>query len=236
MNTEPTLPVLPDSEPEPDLFALEEAERAAAYRSLNPLAVISLALGGLSVLTLLSWYVAFIPIAGLLLGFLARRQIRRTPDESAGMGLAIAGMGLSLALWAFGAVVLMVQHANEVPIGYAEISFNLLQPNRDAREVLPSVATDLNEKRVYITGYMYPGRQSIRIKQFLLVPTQGHCKFCSSSIVPTEMINVKFTEDVTADYTTGRVGVGGKLLVDKSPGFQDASGFPYTLVADYIKQ
>jgi hypothetical protein len=235
MNADTTPPVEPDLEQE-DLFALEDEEQAAAYRALVPAAMISFALGLLSVLTLLSWYVAVVPIAGIVFALLARRRIQRAPTELTGMGWATAGLVLSIGLWIVGIVVLTTAHFNAVPVGYTEVTFAALQPDMDAREILPAKATDLHEKRIYITGFMYPGRQSIRIKEFLLVPTQGHCKFCSSSIVPTEMVRVKFTGDVMADFTTGRVGVGGKLLVDKSPGYRDADGYPYTLEADYLQE
>lgn len=205
------------------------------YQVLYPPAVISLVLGGLSILTFLSWYLAVLPVAGILLGLQALREIKHAPLELTGKRLALAGLGLSVGLWIVGGTALVMIHTSEVPIGYTETSFPSLQPNRDAGEILPAKAIDLNDKRVYLTGFMYPGRQSIRIKEFLLVPTQGHCKFCQTSIVPTEMVRVKFTGDVLADYSTNRVGVGGKLHVDQSPGFQEGEGCPYTLEADYFQ-
>lgn len=234
MSTDEFSSVAPAPEPEQDLIAAEEAQRAAAYRVLNPLAVVSLVLGVLSLLTFLTWYLAVIPIAGIVTAVIARRQLRRAPDEVTGMPAANAGFVLSIALWILGVIILTTTHSR--PPGYTEISFDTLQPNFDAHEILPAKASDLHEKRVYITGYMYPGRQSVRIKQFILVPTQGHCKFCASSITPTEMVNIKFVGDVMADFTTSRVGIGGKLKVDKSPGFRDADGYPYTIEADYLEQ
>ncbi len=234
MNTEQSPPTVPDSET--DLFAYEEEQRSEVYRVLSPLAVVSLALGALSVLTLLSWYLAIIPIAGITVALIARRQIQRAPDDLTGMGAATSGLVLSVAMWITGAVILASLHMTGVPIGYTEISFPMLQPDRDEGEILPAKATDLNEKRVYLTGYMYPGRQSVRIKEFVLVPSRGHCKFCNALVAPTEMIRVKLVGDLMADFSNERVAIGGKLLVDKSPGWRDNGGLPYAVEADYLRQ
>ena len=47
------------------------------YRSLNLLAVLSGVCGLLSILTVFTWFLGLIPLTGLLLGFLALRQIDR---------------------------------------------------------------------------------------------------------------------------------------------------------------
>jgi hypothetical protein len=236
MNVDQTPPAVPSNEPDPDLFAYLDDERPGDYRVLNVEAVLSLAFGLLSVLTVFSWYLAFLPLAGLAFAWIARRRIQRAPEELTGMRLAVAGAALSVVLWITGMVVLTMSHMQSVPIGYTEISFHDLQPDLTAGEYISSKAIDLNDKRIYITGFMYPGRQNIRIKEFLLVPTAGHCKFCSTNIAPTEIMRVRFSGDLRADFTTNRIGVGGKLVVDKTPGFRDSGGFPYTLEADCLQE
>ncbi|NUQ63384.1 MAG: DUF4190 domain-containing protein [Pirellulales bacterium] len=219
-----------------DFFDYEEELRSPErYRQVNLLAVLSTTVGGLSALTMFHWYLGFIPVAGIILAALAQRQISRAPEEYTGQRLVIAGFALSLGMWLFGAGVLTFSRMREVPIGYELITWQTLKPERSSGEILPKTAIDLHEKRVYLKGYMYPGRQVINLKEFLLVPTQGHCKFCTSQIAKHEIVRVKFVGDYKADYTTHHVGIGGKLLVDQSPGFHESGGLPYTIEADVFQ-
>ena len=73
----------------------------AIARSARP-AVVGVALGALSILTALHWALALVPVAGIVLGWRAQRQIRAAPDEWTGLGLAKLGMGLSVGLWVLG--------------------------------------------------------------------------------------------------------------------------------------
>lgn len=236
MTTDPHAPQVAAGASNPATPWEDDDEPQPTYQALHPSAVLCLGLGVLSILTALSKWLAIIPLAGILLGLLARRDIKKAPLELTGLRVATVGLGLSVGLWVVGILILSSLHASSVPIGYTEVSFPALQPNPLVREIVPPKAVELHEKRVYLTGYMYPGRQSIRIKEFLLVPTVAHCKFCQADLAPTEMVRVQFTGDVMADYTSNLVGVGGKLRVDKSPQFRDAEGFAYTLEADFFQE
>ncbi len=213
----------------------EELYSPERYRQVNLLAVLSAVVGCLSILTMFHWYLGFIPVAGIVLAVLAQRQINRAPEEYTGQRLVIAGFALSIGMWMAGAGVLTFARMNEVPIGYELITWQTLKPEKSSADILPQSAVDLHEKRVYIKGYMYPGKQVINLKQLLLVPTQGHCQFCSSQIAKHEIVRVKFVGDYKADYTTHHVGIGGKLLVDQSPGFHESGGLPYTIEADVFQ-
>lgn len=213
----------------------EELHSPQRYRQVNLLAVLSTVVGGLSLLTMFHWYLGFIPVAGIILALLAQRQISRAPEEYTGQRLVISGFALSIGMWLVGAGVLTFSHMKEVPIGYEAIDWQTLKPDKGSAEILPQAAIDLDEKRVYLKGYMYPGRQVVNLKEFLLVPTQGHCKFCSSNIAKHEIVRVKFVGDYRADFTTHHIGVGGKLLVDQSPGFHESGGLPFTIEADVFQ-
>lgn len=220
----------------PDFFDYEEELYSPErYRKINLLATLSVAVGALSILTIFHWYLGFIPVAGILLGLLAQRQIGRAPEEYTGQRLAIVGIGLSVVMWLVGAGVLTFSRMREVPIGYEAITWETLKPDKSAGEIVAQKAVDLHEKRVYLKGYMYPGRQVINIKEFLLVPTQGHCKFCSTDIARHEIVRVKFVGDYRAEYTTHHVGIGGMLKVDKTPGAYESGGLPYTIEADVFQ-
>jgi hypothetical protein len=202
------------------------------YRSLNPLAVLSGVFGLLSILTVFTWFFGVIPVTGIVLGFLALRQIDRAPEETAGRAMARAGMGLCVVLWALGGYLYKAWQS-EVPPGYKRVTFAMLQPDETvAGQKLPKNAIDLDGERVFIKGFMYPGRQTIAIKEFLLVPTRTHCKFCSSNIPSTEMIQVEMMGDLTVNFTTDMAGVGGQLMVNPAAG---SGGLPYRLEADHFR-
>ncbi|NLY01966.1 MAG: DUF3299 domain-containing protein [Rhodopirellula sp.] len=219
-----------------DFFAEdEEPQSRQRYRRVNLLAVLSVAAGALSILTMFHWLLGFLPVAALVLALLGLRQIGRAPEEYTGQRVAITGAALAAGMWLFGSGVILFSHIREVPIGYEAISWQTLKPDRSSGEILPQGAIDLNEKRVYLKGYMYPGRQVMNIKEFLLVPTIGHCKFCSSALAKHEIVKVQLTGDLREEYTTHQVGIGGKLQVDQSPGFRHSGGLPYTIEADVFQ-
>jgi hypothetical protein len=191
----------------------EELAPATSYRAVNLLAVLSAVFGLLSVLTMFSWYLAVLPLTGISLAILAVRQIRRAKEVMAGLWLARGGVIASLGLWAFGAWFLAF-YASEVPTGYIPVTFDMLQPDRDKpSELVPPRANELNDQYIYIKGYIYPGRQITGLKSFILVPTRGHCQFCTRQLQPTEMIFAKMMGDLTADFSNEMTGIGGKLKV-----------------------
>src|SRR5580704_7338987 len=129
------------------------------YRALSAVAVASLVAGVLSLAAPLSWLCLGFPIAGLILGTLAWRQISARPDELAGLSLAKAGVGLSALFFLVGPGWLLLQQATEVPAGYERVSYEQLQPSPSALGVpIPPEAYALEGKKVFIKGYVYPGR------------------------------------------------------------------------------
>ncbi len=206
-----------------------------AYRAVSLLAVASLVFGVLSILTVFSWFFAVIPLAGIVLGRLALQRIRDFPSELTGRGLAWAGLVVSLGLWIFGSTCLVFARYREVPYGYTALSFESLQADEDVPgEKIPLAILDLEDKKVYIKGYMYPGRRSMGIKQFILVPTIGHCKFCSRQLKSTEMILVTLAGDLTTRYRSHLAGFGGKLRIDAEQAARAFGGLPYRIEADYM--
>ena len=203
------------------------------YRALNALATVSVALGALSILTAFSWYFLVLPLAGIVLGLKALKQIARAPEEMMGQGLAAAGVGLSVLLCLVGSMCLAIAQRNAVPSGYTQVDFTTLQAD-DTKpdQKVSDEAVELDETRIFIRGYMYPGRQTIGIKQFTMVPSAGLCKFCTTKIKPTQMVRVEMVGDKTANYKTNLAGVGGKLLIDKNPPVNTS---PYVIEADVFK-
>lgn len=221
----------------------DEYEGPVSYRTVNPFAVASLALGVLSFLTMFSWFLFFIPIAAIVLGWVALAQITNRPGQYTGNKLAISGIIVAVVLWTCGTAYVVFVAGAEVPIGYTRVTFTQMQPNPDNKgEVVPQEILDLQfdaaameKKRIFIKGYLYPGRQTIGLRQFILVPSQSHCKFCASQLSSTEMISVKLEGDLQINYRTQLVHVGGKLTVDKAEAARPLGGSPYMINADYVK-
>jgi hypothetical protein len=210
--------------------------RVASYRRLEPLAVWSLTLGGLSFLPLFGWPMIVLPVGGAICGLLALRQIKNLPGERTGHKFAVAGLALSIGLGLLGVVGYAFFVVHGAPIGYTSVTFNEMQPNRDKGEVVPQKIEDLKSKFIFVKGYMYPGRRSMGIKEFVLVPTQSHCKFCQRDLASTEMIKVVMVGDQLADYSTNLVGVGGKLDIDNNEALRPLGGMPYKIEADVFRE
>jgi hypothetical protein len=208
---------------------------------LSIAAVLSVIFGLFSILTVFGWVFWVIPILALLLSISALKQIKYAPDDFEGKPIAWAGMALALVLAITGG---FYDHFNKnVPAGYKAVAFDDLQPNSDnPGEIIPPSAFQLeptdNEpnRRIFITGYIYPGKFSIGIKEFTLVPRLADCKFCWQQLRSTEMIHVKMTGDWTVDYSLRPVSLGGKLHIDRAQALNPFGGLPYQLDGDYCRE
>jgi hypothetical protein len=210
----------------------EAAPSTVQYRALCPTAVASVAVGAFSFLTALHWSLALVPLVGIGLGWQAVRRIGRAPQEWAGLTLARFGIGLSIGLWVVGYGWLLLAGVREVPYGYQRVTYEMLQPDPNApAEPIPQSALDMQDKRVFIKGYMQPRRQQTGIKEFILCPTNGECPFCIPNPKRTEMIRVILQGDLETIYSTHLIGAGGRFQVDPA----DPSGIPYSLEADYLR-
>ncbi len=67
-----------------------------------------------------------------------------------------------------------------------------------AGQVVPPSALALEGKKIFIKGYIYPGREKDGIRQFLLVRDQGDCCFGGNPKI-TDRIQVTLDDPLTAD-------------------------------------
>ena len=211
----------------------EEEDVKGRYRALNRWALLSVVFGVLSVLTAFTWYMTVLPLAGIVLAIKALRQINRAPGEMIGQELALAGLALSVVLWSLGAGRLAIAQKNAIPTGYELINYVVLQPDaKTPDKKISEKAAELEDTRIFLRGYMYPGRQTMRLKEFIMVPNAGLCKFCVTKITPTQMVRVQLVGDLTADYRTNLTGIGGKFKIDPNPGLNTS---PYIVEADVFR-
>lgn len=214
-----------------------EAETEAEYRAVSPWAVASLVLGLLSMATALGWIFVLLPLAGLLAGRRALRQFQQSGEAHTGLALARAGIATSASFGMCGVLFLSFV-APGVPPGYTSIAFEDLQPgpgelvSQHALDLQPTLSRD---QKVFIKGFIYPGRRTRQIKEFLLVPTLGHCSFCFSQIRSTDIVRVKLVSDLVVDYRSTEIAVGGRLRVDQEAARNPWGQTPYSLEADYVK-
>jgi hypothetical protein len=214
------------------------------YLGVSRLAVVSLAAGVLSILTIWHWMFLVIPLAAVAVGWIALLRIRDYPSELTGRWLAIAGILVAAAFALLGVGYVALAKVGEVPFGYDEISYEQLQPDPDVPgERIPQKMLEYQDqqdqagdqaqtKKVFLRGFMDGVRRQSGIKVFVLCPTlPGECAGCPDP-KPTEMIRVELQENLTAHFTPHEIHVGGRLKVD--PTF--AYGTPYLLKADYLMQ
>jgi hypothetical protein len=213
--------------------AVEDSlEAVPRYRVVHPLAIASVVAGAFSILTAFSWYLLAIPIIGLVLGRQAIKRIRLAPEELTGTDLAWLGIGLSTGLWILGGGWLLFAEVREVPLSYKRITYDTIQPDPNApADPIPQSALDLQDRKVYIRGFMQAGRRQTGIKDFILCPSNGDCQFCTPNPTPTEMIRITLTGDRETSYTTRQIGVAGRFQVDPA----NPSGIPYEIKAEILR-
>ena len=203
------------------------------YRAVSLWAVLSVAFAVATLAMFFHWAMIIIPLLAIYCGYEALRQIQRTPEEYTGRRLAKTGMwlggvlgGLFLGWWVF--------VRSEVPPGYQQIDYSILEPDPNMKDRVPSAALELNGKNVYIRGYIIPpgrGRMS-GLTKFSICRNSDMCKFGMNLARPEDQIHIELTGDREINYTSYQIGVGGKLLVP-----DDRYPQPYYLIqADYIHQ
>ena len=210
----------------------------AVYRALSGAAVTSLLFGVASVVVFVSLLMAIVPILGIATGIYAIANIRRREHELTGTGLAWAGILLSAVSLVVAVVSAGVVYATEVPEGYTRVSYVLLQPEEGAvDQLVPPAAHELEGEKVFIKGYLYPGRRQRGITEFLLVRDQGDCCFGGNPRI-TDRIQVRLAPGLTVAYHTGLYKLAGTFHVDANPGNEavDAGGAVYYyLDADHVR-
>ncbi len=186
------------------------------YRALNSAAVAALVLGLLSLAAFCDYWLVSVPLAGVVWGCIALREVRSRRSELTGVGLAWVGLLLSTVMIAAGPAAVYYQEVSPVPAGYAMIGYDELQPNKNvAGELVPKSAFALDGKKVYIKGYVFAGSQNSGIRKFLLVRDAGTCCFGGNPKV-TDRIVVSLDSPTGMMYTKQVARVAGVFRVSPS--------------------
>jgi hypothetical protein len=104
----------------------------AQYRSIAPLAVVSVILGIFSALILTTPLLAPLPVAALVVGIAALGSIRRSDEQLAGRSVAIAGVCLATFFLGLGFARHLARQSSLEERGreMADVFFRLLEENR----------------------------------------------------------------------------------------------------------
>ena len=210
-------------------------EQYAQYKAVSVLAVASLILGLLSAAAFLTWALAVIPLLGLLTGLIALRRIHVNSAELTGNKFAWAGIATSVLFFCGGWGFLSYSYMKELPPGYERLSYAQLQPDPDVPgEVYPPDVANFDGHRVFIKGYVYPGKQTSGIKQFVLCRDNGDCCFGGQPRL-TDRIMVNLEGPLALEYSTRLRHLAGTFHVEPGRAVDGLGGAIYHLDADYLK-
>ncbi|MGL6194168.1 MAG: DUF4190 domain-containing protein [Thermoguttaceae bacterium] len=211
-----------------------QEEQVTEYKQIAAYSVGSLVFGFLSIITFLHWSLAVIPLIGIVLGVVSLRKIMHAPDEIGGFALTTSGIALCVVCWLGGYGWLTWNYFNAVPAGYTKIDFSELVLDPKTKKI-PEHILQMAEKdeKIFVQGYMTGASSTSGIVNFVLVRTKEHCKFCSPTTNPADMITVHMTEGRTADYRNRPIRVGGTLKIDTN--FALKGSAPYHIEADVFR-
>ncbi len=209
-------------------------EHDFAYRPIARSAVIACLLGIMSVVAFLDPTLAVIPALGVTTGAFSLWTIRRQSKDWSGEGLALAGIVLSAACWlggwSFAAYVRLV----EVPEGCTPISYDELQPDPQMPDRVSAAALALDGQPVFVKGYMYPGRKSRGLNEFILCYNNDECCFGGTPPV-THMIRVTLTPPLSVDFSRRVRKVAGVFHVREGGPVDGLNGALYHIEASSIQ-
>ena len=205
---------------EPNELRDATIEDVAPYKPISPAAVSTLIFGFVAVIAAITaadsgWAFLIAPIVGILIGLRAFRSIRRY--DMTGKAAARVGVVFSALALVGGSVGYAYYLETAVPPGYTEISYEPLQPK--GGEQVPSAASELDGKKVFLRGYVYPTEQSRDIREFVLCRDNSTCCFGGQPKL-TDMVEVKLKDPLRLSYTSSLRGVGGTLRIrpEAAPG------------------
>lgn len=224
---------------EPDLeMNDQEADEINAYRSVCRSAVAAVILMILSLMAFSSPLLIFLPLAALVLGLMARSNIKRYPDELVGAKPALLAIIGSIIITVGAVTFHTYVRLTEVPDGYRRVSWGELQPDpAQPFAMVSKTAKELAGEQVFIKGYVYPNEDQTNLRAFILVRDKGTCCF-GGQPKPTDMIYVKLDGDLRVNYSWRQRNLGGIFSIDdvanQRVGKLQQIG-KYRLTADHLK-
>jgi len=188
-----------------------------AYKPVTPLAPISLFMGVCGVAGFLGVPAMAIAVVGIFCALLALWLIRRSENALGGSLVAKLGLAVSLLMTIGAGALHTYVYFTEVPEGHQRIGFSWLSKQEVVQQgsdlLLPPDVIELNEKPIFIKGYMYPSRQREGLHEFVLVKDTGDCCFGRQPKL-SDMIVVHMKDGQTVKYREQQlVSVAGTFRI-----------------------
>lgn len=207
-----------------------------SYRAVSKTAVASLIFTLLAPLGIFFVSLNVFGLIGFAFGVFSLTRIRRYSNELTGKRMARICVAASSLLFVGSVSWHSYVYLTEVPDGYHRISWGELQPDaRAPRLPVSQTAVDLNGKKVFIKGYVFPGDKDTNLKEFVLVRDFGSCCFGKKPKL-THMIEVTLEDPLRIDYSLRLRNIAGTLVVD--PTYKPESGERgghFKIVADHLR-
>jgi hypothetical protein len=195
----------------------DDEDEPEDYRSLSGLAVAALIVGVVSPLALVAPILLLIPLLGTVLGLLAIRKVRRESEYFTGLGLAIFGLAISVLMVTAAGAMHSLFGALAVPEGYEQINFRDLQPDPKRREMpIPPSALELDGRKIFVKGYIYPGMRRTGLVKFVLVPDMKTCCF-GGQPKSSDMIEVTLSGGQSTKAGMTKKKLAGTFTLNNSP-------------------
>jgi len=220
---------------------------AIQYRAVPPGAIIGMALGVASLVTVVAAASSFnacllltpIPLLGIVISLRSLARIRREPEQYTGGRLAVTGFALSLLFLSAGIGYGAYVYVTEVPPNHTRVSFVEMRPDvveERAGVLVPPEIMALDGQRVFIKGYMRPPKTRTGIDRFLLVRDNQQCCFGDLSAVKYyDQVLVDLAGSLRLTYSEGLFAIGGVLQVMPENIAYGPTAPVFSLRADYAK-
>lgn len=152
------------------------------YAPVSPLAPITMFLGVVSSLSLLSLAGIAVAIMGVILGIIAIIRIRGSAGEMRGVMLAALGLVTSTAFGATGVGLQYHWYQTEMPPDHIRVNFpeeisKLEFTMVGGQKTIPEPVTKLLGKKIFIKGWMMPSNRTQGLTKFILIKDSGDCCF-----------------------------------------------------------
>ncbi|MDR1964885.1 MAG: hypothetical protein LBQ50_14025 [Planctomycetaceae bacterium] len=203
------------------------------YRAISLLAILAFFFSLFTPLMFLSHWFVICPLFGAVCGLLGLYKILSCPFDYTGRYFALAGIAFSLVIGLGAAGWGIWNYYFSIPYGYTAVDFLELRPDPSTNK-LPAHILEIakDNRKIYVRGFMYPGRQLAGIQNFMLVRTVAHCKFCSPEQNPFDMNSIHCAGDLRVPFRTRAVHIGGELYIN--PEFRYGE-LPYHIEADLFR-
>lgn len=208
-----------------------------SYRPVPVIAPVAFFLGLCSAIGMFSLVGLVVGVAGVVLGLMGSLKIRGSNGEYSGLWLAATGAVLSLAFLASGGTLHAYTIATEVPDGFERINFTRDISKKgfvveDGETTIDPDVRKLDEKPIFLKGYMYPEQQTKGITSFVLVKDNQQCCFGGQPQL-TDMITVQMEKGKTIEFTPNLVSVAG-IFRARSPQQTGPLSTVYKIEASYF--